>query len=400
MIRVDDVASGDTVNGAPRRVFKKGPPGPPPRGPPPGNRNPPPRNARCVGNQCRLDGPPRGGQDGPRPDGNRDGGGRDGGFRDGGGRDGGGFRDGGNRDGGFRDGGGRDGGFRDGGARDFVADRLCDHDRATAAFARAPGDHIAVRVSEEEAGCWAELSSLVRARRATGFPMMRGAGPAAAGRVVYFEQFRATTVRRLALDEPCVSAAALFQVAAILYSLYRRGIYFDRLELYAVSIPRTTFSFSVSQLVFQFTTDVLVVLSHNVRLYRVELPQACYLDHLRCLAAAARRGFEASDYFFEWMLRNHLDFVSRQYVDVFKLKKKYAPGPRAHRHTEPGTVVFVPRDDAFLVGVTLTDVSISDNVRVMYSADGAVFEVDDFSVYDVFLGGEILVRTQSSLITL
>lgn len=65
---------------------------------------------------------------------------------------------------------------------------------------------------------------------------------------------------------------------------------------------------------------------------------------------------------------------------------------------EPGTLVYVPKEDYYFIGISLTDVSISDNVRVLFSTDGIVLEIEDFNIKHLFMAGEMFVRSQSSTI--
>ncbi len=289
---------------------------------------------------------------------------------------------------------------RDENTRDFLYARICAHDRESNLI-----DGFSVQINciarqsgDEEAACWTELSSLVKTRRAVGFPLLRGSNPYYSGRMLYFEQFKNTRVRRMTCDS--CHEYNLFQAIVILYSMYKRGIFSENIEFDLVSIPRTTFIFSVNQLIFQFSTDTLVVLSLSSRLYRTELPQSCYLNYIRYYNSMSRKTFEASEYFFEWMIRNHLNILSKQPIDVFKLKKKYVPGSHVSRSVEPGTLVYVPSDDNYIAGITLTEVSVSDNVRVIYSIDGSIMEIGDFNIYDVFpVGDHLLLRSQSSFIS-
>lgn len=284
------------------------------------------------------------------------------------------------------------------GHTNYVESRLCSYERDKNAFSLFAGTQKAVMkyADDEEANCWVELSTLVYAARAAAFPLVYGVRAHASGaRTVYFEDFRNMRRRRFSDELTCVSMATLFQIAAALYTLYKRGIFADSFEFDLVTIPRTMISFAVNQVVFSFSTDLLVVLSPMSRLYRAELPQACYLSYLTARPWLRQRNIVASDYFFEWFVRNHFDILSRQYLDLFRTKKKYITTPSIHRQTEPGTLVYVVRDDMQVLGVTLTDVSINDNVRVIYSSDGGnIFEVDDFLFSNVFVAGEMLTRAR------
>uniref|UniRef100_A0AAU7E2M8 Internal virion protein n=1 Tax=Rousettus bat poxvirus TaxID=3141933 RepID=A0AAU7E2M8_9POXV len=284
------------------------------------------------------------------------------------------------------------------GHTNYVESRLCSYERDKNAFSLLACTHRASPkyADDEEANCWVELSTLVYAARAAGFPLVYGVRAHSSGaRTVYFEDFRNLRRRRFTDDLTCVSMITLFQIAAVLYTLYRRGIFADSFEFELVTIPRTAISFAVNQVVFSFSTDLLVVLSQNSRLYRAQLPQSCYLAYLTARPWMRQRNIVASDYFFEWFIRNHFDLLSKQYLDLFRTKKKYITTPNVHRMTEPGTLVYVIRDDMQVLGVTLTDVSINDNVRVIYSSDGGtVFEVDDFLYTNVFVAGEMLTRAR------
>ncbi|QGN68065.1 internal virion protein [Equine molluscum contagiosum-like virus] len=286
----------------------------------------------------------------------------------------------------------------------FLESRLCCYEKERSMFYGCIGKYYSLtkHVDEDEANCWVELSALVCAGRALGFPLVYGVrSHARCGRTLYFELFRDMRVRRFTSDARCVPLSTLFQIAAALYTLYRRGIFADCFVFDLVTIPRTTLSVAVNQVVFTLSTDTLVVLSLTTRLYRAQLPQSCYLAYFANKPELARKNLVPSEYFFEWLIRNHFDMLARPFLDVFKLKKKYVTTPHVHRLTEPGTLVYVTREDAQLLGVTLTEVSINDNVRVLFSPDGGnVFEVDDFALADVFASGELLTRAQTVPITL
>lgn len=275
---------------------------------------------------------------------------------------------------------------------------------------------LVLAVADEEAGCWLELSAMVRSRRAVGFPVCRraqqcGAGaippPPGGGAVVMcFESFGAgagagpagcAQMQLRAGERPCaLSDAVVFQMVAIMYHLFQRGIFLDDVCVDLISVPPCSISFSVSQLVFQVSTSSLVVLSPRSRLYRARLPQACYMDLLRLLVPAGSRFLdEGCAYFFEWIIRHHLDLLSKHFLDMFRASRRSVSGTPLHRRAEPGVLVWVAREDAVVLGVTLTEVSISDNVRVIWSADGAVFEVEDFPVHDVFPAPELVTRARA-----
>nr|WNT71182.1 MAG: hypothetical protein [Equine parapoxvirus]WNT71219.1 MAG: hypothetical protein [Equine parapoxvirus] len=254
-------------------------------------------------------------------------------------------------------------------------------------------------VGEEEAGCWLELSAAVRGRRAVGFPVCRRAAAGSSGAVaLFFESFGQLSAQPRSAGAECPFPDALvFQTVAIMYQLYQRGIYCDDVCVDVVAVPPSTIPFSVSQLVFQVSTSGLVVLSPRTRLYRADLPQSCYLDAVRALMpASARAACEGYGYFVEWIVRHHLDMLSRHVVDLFRAQRRLLSGAPLHRRAAPGTLVRVAREDAVVLGVTMTEVSISDNVRVLWSSDGAVFEVDDFPLHDVFAAPDIVTRVRAA----
>ncbi|QQY02674.1 hypothetical protein [Orf virus] len=277
----------------------------------------------------------------------------------------------------------------------FLERRICDD---VTAFTP-----VAMGMSEEEAGCWIELSTMVRCRKAVGFPVCRRSPhcPSTGVLTVCFESFGGWSCAQMrCADRPCaIRDATAFQIVAILYHLYQRSIFLDDICLDVVSVPACTLTVSVSQLVFQMSTSSLVVLSPKTRLYRASLPQACYMDVVRLLMPAGSRflcgGGSGCAYFFEWIIRNHLDLLSKQFADMFRVQRRSVSGPPLHRRAEPGTLVLVSTNDAVVLGVTLTEVSVSDNVRVIWSADGSVFEIDDFSVQDVFAAPELVTRARA-----
>ncbi|WZD65656.1 hypothetical protein [Bovine papular stomatitis virus] len=274
----------------------------------------------------------------------------------------------------------------------FLEKRICDN---VTAFTP-----VVVSVAEEEAGCWIELSAMVRCRKAVGFPVCRRAPQIAdTGAVaVCFESFGSlSTTQMRASERPCsISDAVVFQIVAIMYHLFQRGIFLDDVCVDVVTVPACTLTFSVSQLVFQVNTSSLVVLSPRSRLYRASLPQSCYMDIVRLLMPPASRfACDSCSYFFEWIIRNHLDLLSKHFVDMFRTHRRTVSGVPLNRRAEPGALVWVTTSDAVVLGVTLTEVSISDNVRVIWSSDGAVFEVDDFPVHDVFPAQELVSRVRA-----
>ncbi|QHG62622.1 internal virion protein [Cetacean poxvirus 1] len=283
--------------------------------------------------------------------------------------------------------------------RDFLNTRICDQERESICLEgySIPVNCFLKQASDDELSCWAELSSMVNTRRSLGFYLLRGSKNTSAGRILYFEQFK-SNVKKLT-PGACISEYILFQMTIILYMLYKRGIFADNINFDLLVIPRTTFLFSVNQLIFQFSTDVLVLLSLSVRPYRVELSQSCYLDYLKNFFTLSHKCYESSNYFIEWLLHNHFGLLTKQSIDIFKIKKKYIPSVQLTHHTEPGTLVYVLRDDSYIIGITLTNVSISNNIRVLYSMDGGnVLEIDDFYLNDIFIAGEVFIRSQTSSI--
>lgn len=108
-----------------------------------------------------------------------------------------------------------------------------------------------------------------------------------------------------------------------------------------------------------------------------------------------RKSYETSNYFFEWLIKNHISLLSKDGTDLFKIRKRTVTTNHINRFVEPGTIVLVYRDDMYISGITLTDISISDNVRVLFSLDGGyILEIDDFNIQDVFLANEYFIRSQ------
>ncbi|QDJ95026.1 internal virion protein [Hypsugopox virus] len=284
---------------------------------------------------------------------------------------------------------------------DFIKNRLCIHEKEVI---NLEGYCVKVnclikQVCDDELSCWTELSSLVKCKKAIGFPMLRGSKCFSYGKMLYFEQFKNAKIERLSPNVPCLADNILFQVAIILYTMHKQNIFVDDFCFDLVTIPRTTFIFSVNQLLFQICTTTLVVLSINTRPYKVELPQSCYLNYLHAFNTISRKSYDISNYFFEWLLKNHLELLTKQSIDIFKIKKKYISGNHINRSTEPGTLVLVPREDVYFIGITLTYVSINDNVRIIYSTDGGnVLEIDDFNILDIFYSGELIIRSHACAI--
>nr|WGO62690.1 hypothetical protein [Wadden Sea poxvirus] len=282
----------------------------------------------------------------------------------------------------------------------FINKRLNIHEKEVINLENNYINCISKQVNDEEFSCWIELSSLVRYKKATGFPLLRGYKSFKFGKMLYFEQFKNNNINKLDNNNH-INDNILFQIVTILYSMYKSNIYADNFNFYVVEIPNTTFILSINQLSFNFCTSTLVLLSLCTRLYRTELPQSCYLGFLHGLNTVLHKNYRTSNYFFEWFIYNHFDMLSKQSIDIFKIKKKYVPNNHIHRLIEPGTLVYIPKEDFYILGITLTDVSISDNVRVMFSIDGGnILEIDDFNIYDVFIAGEIFVRNQLSSIVI
>ncbi|AST09483.1 Internal Virion Protein [NY_014 poxvirus] len=285
---------------------------------------------------------------------------------------------------------------------DFINIRLCAYEREYCNDGYlSPAYYILKQAEDEEMSCWAELSSLVRSKKAVGFPLLKGTKRISFGSMLYFEQFKNNKVVKLTPRIKCLNDTIIFQVVVILYSMYKRGIYSNEFSFDLVSIPRTNISFSVNQLLFNICTDMLVVLSVcGNRLYRTNLPQSCYLDFIHGNEITANRGYEISNYFFEWLIKNHLSLLTKQNLDILKVKKKYASGSPVNRSLEPGTLIYVPKDDMYFVGISLTDVSINDNVRVLFSIDGTVLEIEDFNINSLLIAGELFTRSQASSIVI
>ncbi|AAF14945.1 m057L [Myxoma virus] len=280
---------------------------------------------------------------------------------------------------------------------DFITQRLNLHERESRDLEcnAAVVNCMLKQAGKEETECWIELSSLVRYRKALGFPLLRGYKQFSYGKMLYFEQFKHATVEKLTPQTLNVTEAILFQIVVILYSMYKKEIYADEFVFELVTIPRSTFHISINQLVFDVCTDKLVVLSLCTRPYKAKLPQSCYLNYIHWFNTTAKKSYETSNYFFEWLIKNHLRYLHKDGVDLFKIRKRTVSGPRINRFVDPGTIVLVARDDMFVAGITLTNVSISDNVRILFSLDGgSILEIDDFSIYDVYSHGEFFIRSQ------
>ncbi|AEN03659.1 virion protein [Yokapox virus] len=281
---------------------------------------------------------------------------------------------------------------------DFINIRLCAYEKEYCNNGYlSSAYYILKQADDEEMSCWAELSSLVRSKKAVGFPLLKGTKRISIGSMLYFEQFKNNKVVKLNPYIKCLNDNIIFQVVVILYSMYKRGIYSDEFTFDLVSIPKTNIVFCVNQLMFNICTDILVVLSVcGNRLYRTNLPQSCYLDYIHHNEITANRGYEMSNYFFEWLIKNHLSLLTKQNLDIFKVKKKYVSGSTANRALDPGTLIYIPKDDLYIVGISLTDVSINDNVRVLFSMDGVVLEIEDFNISNIFIAGELFTRSQSA----
>ncbi|QEJ79210.1 early transcription protein [Goatpox virus] len=280
---------------------------------------------------------------------------------------------------------------------DFISNRLMLHEKESLDLEcnLVKINCILKQACKEETECWIELSSLVRSKKSIGFPLLRGYKSFSSGKILYFEQFKNTKVEKLLVTSSLLQESILFQIAVILYSMHKREIYVDNFEFDIVDITKTTFFISVNQIVFEICTDKLVILSLCTRPYKVNLPQSCYLNFLHCLETTMRKSYETSNYFFEWLIKNHISLLSKDGTDLFKIRKRTITTNHINRFVEPGTIVLVYRDDMYISGITLTDISISDNVRVLFSLDGGyILEIDDFNIQDVFLANEYFIRSQ------
>ncbi|QQG31549.1 hypothetical protein [Swinepox virus] len=284
---------------------------------------------------------------------------------------------------------------------DFLTNRLHLHERETSEL-ECNNIHvncILKQSTKDETECWIELSSLVRYKKSVGFPLLRGHKTFSYGKLLYFEQFK-YKIDKLN-PSSTLSDNILFQVAIILYSMYKREIFVDNFEFDIINIPKSVFYINVNQLIFELCTDKLIILSLCTRPYRAKLPQSCYLNVLHCFDSVSKKSYEMSNYFFEWLIKNHLSLLSKDGVDMFKIRKKTITGNYINRFIEPGTIVLVYRDDVYVAGITLTHVSISDNVRVLFSSDGGhILEIDDFYIQDVFLYNEFFIRSQLTAIVI
>ncbi|AYC44765.1 hypothetical protein [Moosepox virus GoldyGopher14] len=286
---------------------------------------------------------------------------------------------------------------------DFLTNRLMIHERESSDLENGSIKiNCIIKQSEkDETECWIELSSLVKSRKSIGFPLLRGFRSFSYGKMLYFEQFKNMHIEKLKPSSPLIHESVLFQIAVILYSMYKREIYVDNFEFDVITIPKTTFLISVNQLIFEICTEKLVILSLSTRPYRVKLPQSCYLDFLHCFETVSRKGYETSNYFFEWLIKNHLCLLAKDGADLFRIKRKYTSGNHVNRFVEPGTIVLVLREDAYIAGITLTHVSISDNVRILFSSDGGyILEIDDFNIQDIYPAGEYFIRSQLTAIVI
>ncbi|UOX38835.1 L3/FP4 protein [Finch poxvirus] len=282
----------------------------------------------------------------------------------------------------------------------FTEQRLCNYYQEKKRYDLSCyiGEYFNIRkqVCTEEANCWVVLSALVKAGKALGFPLIYSVRDHQYGRTIYFEYFKDMKRTNLDLQNLCLSKDIVLQMTAILYSLYKNNIFSDDFKFDIVAIPRSTISMSINHLVLLFATESLVLLSINTHLYKAELPQSCYLDYIAAHRdMMTRRNLQPVNYFFEWFIRNHLENISRQYLDIFKIKKNYINTSQIHRLIEPGSLVYVMHNDSLIVGITLSEVSINNIVRVIYSVDGgSIFEIDDFYTHDVFMANELISRSK------
>lgn len=281
----------------------------------------------------------------------------------------------------------------------FTEQRLCDYYQEKKRYELSCyiGEYFNIRkqVCIDEANCWVTLSALVKAGKALGFPLVYGVKDHTYGRTIYFEYFKNMKRTNLDMNKVCLSKDVILQVVAILYSLYKNNIFSDDFKFDLVSIPRSTISMSINHLVLLFNTESLILLSTNTHLYKSELSQSCYLDYMAAHQdLMTRRNLKPTNYFFEWFIRNHFENISRQYLDIFKIKKNYINTPQIHRLTEPGSLVYVTYNDNLIMGITLSEVSLNNIVRIIYSIDGGnIFEIDDFSTNDVFTAKELVTRS-------
>ncbi|AYP74169.1 hypothetical protein [Fowlpox virus] len=288
----------------------------------------------------------------------------------------------------------------------FTDQRLCNYYQEKRRYELSCyiGEYFNIKkqVCIDEANCWVTLSSLVKAGKALGFPLIYGVRDHQYGRTMYFEYFKDMKRTNLDLQNLCLSKDIILQMVIILYSLFKNNIFADDFKFDIVSIPRSTISMSINHLVLIFSTESLVLLSTNTHLYKAELTQSCYLDYIAAHRdMMLRRNLQPVNYFFEWFIRNHYENISRQYFDIFKVKKNYINTPRIHRLTEPGSLVYVMYNDNLIIGITLSEVSINNIVRVIYSIDGGnIFEIDDFHTDDVFVANELISKSSLTNISL
>lgn len=127
---------------------------------------------------------------------------------------------------------------------DFINIRLCAYEKEYCNDGYlSPAYYMLKQVDDEEMSCWSELSSLVRSRKAVGFPLLKAAKRISHGSMLYFEQFKNSKVVRLTPQVKCLNDTVIFQTVVILYSMYKRGIYSNEFCFNLVSIPRTNIVF-------------------------------------------------------------------------------------------------------------------------------------------------------------
>ncbi|AVD69240.1 ORF121 [Saltwater crocodilepox virus] len=282
-------------------------------------------------------------------------------------------------------------------ATNFFEIRVAKVDKLRRGFCSYPATYLEryKHVCDEEYNLWMTMSSLVRSYSAVGFPVAVGTRRGQYATTVYFETFRDARVTDICLaGADDIAPDLLFQIVAIFYSLHKYEAAASEYRFHVVAIPRTTVLVRVNDVDFCLSTSRLVVLSPETDLFAARLPQSCYLNFINRRADHLfRRHLRPAEYFVEWLIANHGDMLARPFVDLFKIKKKSAATRRIHALTRPGTLVSVPRDDVLLFGVTVSEVSLNDVVRVMYSQDGQLFEIDDFDAAEVFAAPEHFLRT-------
>lgn len=127
---------------------------------------------------------------------------------------------------------------------DFINIRLCAYEKEYCNDGYlSPAYYMLKQVDDEEMSCWSELSSLVRSRKAVGFPLLKAAKRISHGSMLYFEQFKNSKVVRLTPQVKCLNDTVIFQTVVILYSMYKRGIYLTNFVLIWFLFPERTLFF-------------------------------------------------------------------------------------------------------------------------------------------------------------